>query len=285
MADENTQPKKSLANSDLPRIRTYAADMSRAIQSRGETLTSIVAAQQEAGARFKEQETKPLSPQRMRLLVGGALAFLVVGVGLVVFAVVSRDQSNVSSEYEIPQGIIFANSTHELLIERDELVIPSFAEERRSASLSLGEIERIIPFRNEVPIPPQELATLLGLPAPLTREVVEIMVGIHSFDRNQPFIIIRTNAYERSFNALLEWEKDAGRTLGIFFKPVYAESSFAPALTFTDDVIRNVDVRKSQEAWPILYTFPERTLLIITTNEFTLREIMSRLSSGRIPAP
>lgn len=280
MVDERVpEPKKPLANSGLPRVRTYAGDMSRAIQSRGETLSSIVAAQQDA-EQTPVLPTQPTSPQRMRLMVFGGVTLLLVGVSLLVFAVVARAPETNTQGVEVPPGIIFSNTTSELILSDGDVLSTRLAEERTTSNLSLGEIERIVVFENGALLPPSAIAERLGLPSALVREVVDLMVGIHAFDRNQPFIILKTNAYERSFNALLEWEKDAGRTLGLFYKPVQSESSLAPALTFTDEVIKNLDVRRSQPAWPVLYTFPERTLLIITTNEFTLREIISRLSSG-----
>ncbi|MEK7613295.1 MAG: hypothetical protein AAB439_00230 [Patescibacteria group bacterium] len=278
MVDDSSPIKKESPKETgaIPRLRTYASDMSRAIQSRGETLTSIVAAQQGAGERFK-QEPVERNVARTRLMIGGGIALILVGVGVVSLVVYLLGRGD-GAEVPPPSGIIFANATKIIETEEGIPLANLLAVERDVALLSLGEIEHIVITSGGVPLNATELASALGLAGPLAREVTEVMVGIHAFDRNQPFIILRVSAYDRSFNALLEWEKEMGRGLGNFFKPVFGGRD-APNLVFTDQIIKNTDIRASQREWPILYAYPTRTLLVITTNEFTLREIMSRLSS------
>ncbi len=53
-----------------------------------------------------------------------------------------------------------------------------------------------------------------------------------------------------------------------------------PTLSFTDTVLQNLDTRESQSSWPVIYAFPTQGLLIFTTNEYTLREIMTRLGNN-----
>lgn len=272
---EPLKAKQPMAQSGIPRIRTYASDMSKVIRSRGETLSSIVAAQQENQPREQTPARAPLS-QRTIFILGGALLFVVLGIvliGTVMF--LTRADEEVPS---VSQSIIFPNKTVSVSVLPGDDLIEALAIERAQATLSLGEIERIVVTQNGVALPPQELALRLGLPSALAREVVDLMVGVHSFDRNQPFLILEVGAYDRSFNALLTWERDMGRSLGDFFKPVSATSA-APNTVFADEIIRNNDVRKSQALWPLLYTFPTRTTIVITTNEFTLREVITRLGS------
>lgn len=272
---EPLKAKQPIAQSGIPRIRTYASDMSKVIRSRGETLSSIVAAQQENQPREQTPAHAPFS-QRTIFILGGALLFVVLGIvliGTVMF--LTRADEEVPS---VSQSIIFPNKTVSVSVLPGDDLIEALALERAQATLSLGEIERMVVTQNGVALPPQELALRLGLPSALAREVVDLMVGVHSFDRNQPFLILEVGAYDRSFNALLTWERDMGRSLGDFFKPVSATSA-APNTVFTDEIIRNNDVRKSQALWPLLYTFPTRTTIIITTNEFTLREVITRLGS------
>ncbi len=259
----------------LPRIRTYAADMSRAIQARGETLSSIVAAQQ--GARTPEplagESTR--SPRTTLFIVGGVL-FLVLSVVVLGTAFFLSSQSD--GRTELPQSIIFPNET--ATIEIADTATTLLADERENSSLLLGEIKRFVLTQNGAVLSAPEAARALGIPPVLAREVTDVMVGVHSFNRTQPFIILTIAAYDRSFNALLSSEPELGRSLGAFFEPT-GWSGDAPLLTFTDSVMRNVDVRVSQDEYPLLYAFPARTLVVITTNEFTLREVMTRLGSVR----
>ncbi|MBV9349677.1 MAG: hypothetical protein JO026_02905, partial [Patescibacteria group bacterium] len=106
-----------------------------------------------------------------------------------------------------------------------------------------------------------------------------IFVGIHAFNHDQPLLLITVSGYDFAFQGMLTWEPTLSTSLGDFYAPAGAPSSpNAPVLTFTDAVTDNIDVRKSNAEWPIIWGFPRQDLLIITTNESTLREVMTRLS-------
>lgn len=269
-----TKPKKA-PSSGLPRIRTYAADMSRVIENRGETMATIVSAEKDRPAKPERSPEEKATARKRVLFGGGALLFVVLGlvaiVGVMTF-IGTQDPAP-----DITENLIFPNQTITLEVGIND-VRDVLAQTREDTNMSLGEIARLVAVQNDVPLSAQEYAARLGFPSALTREVGEIMVGIHAFDRNQPFVIMTIAAYDRSFNALLGAENDLGRSLGDFFAPHNATAG-APTLSFEDVIIRNVDVRQSDSTWPILYSYPQRTLLVITTNEFTLREILSRLSN------
>jgi len=83
-------------------------------------------------------------------------------------------------------------------------------------------------------------------------------------------------------HSMLSWETRMNEGLGNFFRPSsLAPASIAstpPALIFTDRTIKNTDVRESQLEWHIMYAFLRPDLILITTNESTLREVITRLS-------
>lgn len=278
MAEETPQPADANKTpSGLPRIRTYAADLSSAIRTRGETLTSIVSAQKKRGERLHDT---PIEQRASHTRFVVAMSALAVVLGVVVVAVAFFLTTKDSAVPALPAGIIFPNTTLVLEHTRGVALSTLLAEERNTAQLSLGEVERIVVTEDGVPLSASDTAGRLGIPNAIAREVVDIMVGIHAFDRTQPFIILSVVTYDRTFNAMLLWEKDMGRALGAWFAPLNAQSE-APNLSFSDAIFRNLDVRKSQDAYPVVYTYPARTLLVITTNEFTLREITTRLGSAR----
>lgn len=278
MAEKARTTKTSAPKEDsgLPRVRTYASDMSRAIRARGETLASIVNTEQRAAREREKPRTEP-SSRGMLFLIGGLVLFV---LGIVVVATTLFFVTRGTDEPQLPTSLIFPNKTAALEFPEGESLIGLLAQERSGADLSLGEIERVVVVRDGVPLPPNEVARALGIPNAIAREAADIMVGIHSFDRNQPFIIMKVVTYDRTFEALLEWERDIARALGAFFAPRGATPLEDPDLSFHDEIIRNLDARKSQDAWPILYAYPVRTLIVITTNEFTLREITTRLGNA-----
>jgi hypothetical protein len=277
-------PTKPVETPGVPRIRTYAADMSRAIRLRGETLSSIVGAEQEAREKAEKPEANKVSRKTLALLAA-AVGLPILGIVVVAAALIITAPEGASAPF--PAGIIFSNSTKSIEVPLESSLAEVLARERADADLLLGDVERFVVTEGEVPLSPQSLASRLGFPEAVAREVTGAMVGIHAFDRNQPFAILQVAAYDRAFNALLEWESEAARDLGPFFAPTNAPPT-APRLVFTDRVYRNLDVRQGapsdegSASWPILYTFPSRSLLIVTTNEFTLREITTRLGNSAL---
>lgn len=259
------------APSLLPRIRTYAADMSDAIRERGESLASIVNTEKVTAP----EEHHGLS-RKVLVMAIAAGVLIILGIAAIITAIVVTGRE--STAPPAPTSIIFPNKTRALEVPTGVSLSQALAS-TRGDSLSLGEIERITVTRDGVALSPQDLLTALDAPPALTRQVTGAMVGIHSFDRNQPFIILEVAAYDFSFNALLDWESEMGRGLGAFFAPVNSKGA-PPTLTFTDAILQNLDVRRSQSVWPVIYTFPEKNLIVITTNEFTLKEVIARLGSA-----
>ena len=271
------QKDSLITEADLPRVRTYAADMSEVIKKRGETLASIV--NKEKTSPVQEGALRERAPWSMRkiALVAGAGVLVLSGIGTLVAVTVFSPKTTVTTAQD--GAIIFPNKTERLSLTEGADLAKELATTRANESLSLGEIARITVTGDQGALSPTALAEKLGLPSALVRETQDIMIGVHAFDRNQPFIIIKVGAYDRAFGAMLSFERDMGRTLDGFFAPSGTTES-APSLTFTDTIIRNLDARVSQDAWPILYTFPSQNLLIITTNQYTLREIMTRLGAA-----
>ena len=95
---------------------------------------------------------------------------------------------------------------------------------------------------------------------------------------------------------MLEWERTMSRDLFLFMGrkvdpvlgvPINPQTG-APIIlreNFEDKIIQNTDVRVlMSEAGTVelLYAFPNQQTLIITTNENTLVEIITRLNSVRV---
>jgi hypothetical protein len=158
----------------------------------------------------------------------------------------------------------------------------------------------------------------MRIPASLVRSIDEhLMFGFHAFDGNQPFFIFKTALYENAFAGMLDWERTIKNDMGLVFKfPVAVSTTTATSTTenatttptgedgiatsttdnldslirtnrpfvepFRDRVVRNKEVRVLEDENGkilLLYAFQDRQTIIITTNEFTLNEVVSRLNS------
>lgn len=132
----------------------------------------------------------------------------------------------------------------------------------------------------------------------LTRSLEPMMMfGVHVFDRNPPFLIFKVNFYENAFAGMLQWEPDMQVDLAPLFGPALLIQKTAPEMPpesiepssaslgqFTDEIVRNKEVRvlrNSDDKIVLLYGFVDKKTLVITTNEFTFAEIVTRLSSRR----
>ncbi|MDO8523986.1 MAG: hypothetical protein Q7R74_02025 [bacterium] len=261
-----------------PRIRTYAADMSQEIKKRGVTLSSIITAEK---AHAGNANPAPVPQSRRRwLFLGGAAILLVLGIGATVTALLfSGSQKGTTS---LPTSLIPINHRVNVSSDGTEPLSQTLAEIRTSADMNLGEIEEIDIMKDGVLLTSEKLLTTLGAPNELARNAIGILVGVHAFDGNQPFVLISVSDYGRAFQAMLSWEETMSDDLGLFFAPKNINPGSVivrpPPSSFIDRVAANLDVRESQKEWPILYAFPGQDLLLLTTNESTLREILTRLS-------
>jgi hypothetical protein len=262
-----------------PRIRTYAADMSEEIRKRGAALSTIIAAEQERPA--PKPLEAPIEERRSgRLYAIAAVFLLLLGGGIASAAFLLFGSTPASPALEA--SIIPLNERGQVAIASRNPAPLTLAEARATAKLSLGEIEGVTVTDNGAALSPYEILTALGAPDALARNATGVLVGLHQADHVQPFLLVSVSAYDTAFGAMLSWEGTIGDSLGNFFAPSSvppdAVATHAPPLFFTDNITQNLDVRQSQSAWPILYTFPRRDLLLITTNQATVREVLSRLS-------
>lgn len=270
--------------SDLPRIRTYADDLSEEIRKKGATLSSIVGAERERSARelaIGDDGPPTIAKNEQRksfLLLGGMILFVLLGIGIVGAAFFFSSQEPTQTQ---KASIIFANKSITAPTNSERSFTDSLAGVRNNAKLSLGEVAELDITIDEATTTAQQVLQKLNAPSALIREARSIMVGIHSFNYYQPFIIIEVTQYDRAFGAMLDWEEEMGRSFGAFFRPL--NGGVAPTTLFKDAVYKNIDLRKSQESWPILYAFPRRDVLVITTNESTLQEIITRLNAQSAP--
>ncbi len=265
--------------SGLPRLRTFADDLSEEIKKKGTTTASIVQAERERAAReiaLDQDVGATVAKYKNPALLVGTMLLIGVGAAVLLGAYFYSALVMPENVSQTP-SIIFPNKVVSLTVPPYQEVPDTLALERFAVNLPLGEIERIDLTLEGATTTVRTLLETLGAPATLLREAQSVMFGVHSFERNQPFIIIEVTQYDRAFGAMLTWEEEMGRSFGNFFKPV--GGTVPPTLAFTDRVIQNIDVRVSQNEWPILYAFPRRDVVVITTNQYTLQEVLTRLSA------
>ena len=104
--------------------------------------------------------------------------------------------------------------------------------------------------------------------------------GIHIFNKNQPFIILKTNFFENTFAGLFRWEDNMARDV----LPIFGVTSIDQDLLtkkFKDVVIKNRDMRillDDNGKTILLYYFFDRHTVVIATAKETIFEVARRLN-------
>jgi hypothetical protein len=146
-------------------------------------------------------------------------------------------------------------------------------------------------------------------------------IGAYSFEPHDVFIIFKINSYDTAYPAMLEWERSLESDLGPLFidvrpvtesvtelskdelsdtdtsttdtTPTDEPSTLSTIKTtadssgniFKDKVLQNKDVRalvNPEGKILFMYTFLDRKTLVIISSEKGLKEVLTRMTTGRI---
>jgi len=320
-------------------IETYQGDIEKLVENKNVSVVSIAAA--EAARRGTtslggESAThrEPLDWQgllRRGGMIGGGILMFTAAALLLYYVLQPAKTVQVSAAQVSP--FITVDATKVLTIPADNTlthadVITALDQERTGVSLSLGLIERLyIAFSSTtadgqqslMPLTVQQVLQFLSpnVPDTLLRSVdpQTYLLGIHVYQDNQPFIILKATSYEEAYAAMLAWEPYMQHDLAPFFTrvpPVKISNTpsqttgtstqgvasttdtapaqfYTPPAVFVDQIVENQNARVIEDADGnilLLWTFLDRNTLVITTSDVTLREIISRLTSAPVvPTP
>ncbi|MDE1924988.1 MAG: hypothetical protein KGH79_02305 [Patescibacteria group bacterium] len=194
-------------------------------------------------------------------------------------------------------------------------IMSQLTSAQSSVNLSLGLIDRLLPAtasttpsgQTLVAMDAQSFLSALApnIPPALLRTISPtFLLGVHVYVGNQALLILNVDSYEDAYAGMLAWEPTMLSNLSPLF--VYKPSPHIPeeniststvATTtdeflqtgFVDRIIENHDARVLQNSTGdiyLLWTFLDRNTLVITTNDATLREIISRLQQAPVtPIP
>ncbi len=262
-------------------LRTYQGDVEEAMAKNKYSATTILVAEQK-----RRIETPRVAEKHIDLEARNKL-FTIVGITLFFFGVLT-----VVAVYYVRshEQVVIEQETKTILDFNVERVLPissatkdsfggAIAAENKAFKLPVNSVL----FINTVdagnnPESIMKLTSLIGqnMPSSLVRSFGQkYMVGIISFDTNEPFIILTTEDYPSAYAGMLKWEKDMVTDLGKIF-------SISRDMTdgiFVDLEQRNKDLRilKDTSGKSILiYSFINKNTLIITKNENVFNAVLAR---------
>ena len=306
-------PKKQ--NHETPRLETYKGDIEKYVREKNVSVVSAAAAQaqQRTGARsvpvadFGDTGEEKVGHSWIfyTLLIGGGVLALVLGTILVWYVFSRPGKLPVAAAPQAP--FISVDGVADIPLasgQGRETTLSNLTQVKNASTLSLGLIEQLRPIAASttnpsasVLIATQPFIAFLApsAPANLVRTLGPLfLLGVHTFDTPQPFLILKTDSYEQAFSGMLAWEGSMRRDLLPLFDYTPSRhingsnASTTPPATlspggFTDAIVENHDARVlTNDAGDIyfLWTFLDRTTIVITTNEYTLREVIARLKDA-----
>ncbi len=296
-------------------LQTYKGDVEKIVHDGpGVSVVSIAAA--EADRRSK-QPLSTATPAETKaryyswfMIAGGAL-LVFLAAAAIGFVILRPTSVSIPEQPQAP--FLFIDES--MLVPVDagtpsrNNIMKSLQAARVGVKLPLGLIEWIyVAEPGTATTSPRQLGIqeLLGVLAPqmppdmLRTLENQYLLGIHSFDENQPFLLLQIDSYEIAYAGMLQWERTLENDLSPLFDrtPSPRANTEAPSASsttqflptnFIDKVVENRDVRLIQNEKGdilLLWTFLGRNTLLITTNEYTLREVLSRLKAAPvIPIP
>ena len=298
---KNEAPSTTPISNSFRTIRTLKGDVEQGLASGKTTVVSMAAAETERRAREAAQfENKAAEPLRKAKVVG----FFLLGLGVLLtlggifYYLFGGAPDEGAQNVILPPDYIYTEQ-YRLLNVRDassDMLVSELARARQEATGGLGAVVSVVPIESEEGIS----RTLLGseflsrldpeAPTEVTRTLSNpFLFGIHIFDGNQPFLILKPDTYETSFAGMLAWEKSIPFRLGRALRPAadWANaSSSLTAILWSDAVLGNKDARVLRSAEGrtlLLYSFIDRETLVIATNEQTFGEIIRRVAVVRAP--
>lgn len=293
-------------------VRTFKSDAEDAVKM--ERLSSMSIAIAEQKKRIESGLAMDIdAPTKMKksAVIFGILFFLVAGIGAITFSYVKERVYPKTEKFAFKssvQNFIITDSSTEINLNKtnDNDMVSLLTGATRSAGIKLNSIQNIYITENESlsnkrqetkkMIESKKFVALANFKMPnlLLRSLMpEFMFGLHYWNGNQPFFILKTDSYGNAFSGMLEWEKDMKKDFGVLFSLNSRQSNktasstddiFANERDFEDVFVKNKDaraIRSGNGEIFLIYDLHDKDTVIITTNTATLAEISDRLIRAR----
>lgn len=264
-------------------LRTYRGDIEEIFSREKTSASSIVVAEQQrkdVPLLDPEKETKEKLKNKYYITIGsGLLLFGIIIVGSFYYL---RTGEKASIERETKTLISF--STEKLLplaSSTKSQLVNAISAEKKSFKLPVNSV-LYINVTNEDGVS-GNVESIIGLLSPRIPQSLlralenEYMLGIYSFDTNEPFIILTTDDFPASYSGMLKWENgmvsDIGELFGI------TQNSDTGTLVFEDEEFKNKDlriVRDNNRKTILLYSFVDKNTIVIAKNENIFAAILGK---------
>jgi len=290
----SSEKSPAVEKSSIRRLRTYNSDVAETIQNQKTSVVQMVLAEGQR-KQMAAEEASPKNPRNI-ILITLSILLGISALGVVGFVawqyVQKQDEARRAVLSAVVPGIIFSevNTPIDVTDMTGEEAARAIRTMVSGATARLDFIEQIYLTKKvstdtgvaDQTLTTGEFFTLVAsdIPDSLARSLSpEFFFGVHIFNGNEPFMILKTNYFESAFAGMLKWEQTLPKQLLPLF-----DISVAPELLaaphFEDIVLRNRDVRALRDEngnFVLFYLFPDKNTVVIATSDATIKEVIDRL--------
>lgn len=293
---EGEEGNKKRMKGAIPPLRTYKDDVARTIRKQQESYVSVLAAETKRRAGQARASVEEKTRISQFILIASAVLFA-AGIGSFGLFFLLSQKTEAPALPSIPSHI-FTEEKREIDISGKERIalMRALVDEGKRVTLPLGSLSHY--YLTEMSlgvkrlVTPQTFLSRLEVRAPesFLRSLKNMTLGVHVASGIQPFLILGVSSFETAFSGMLNWEDDMHEDLApLFGSPVRRVEGgnviFSVNTPFIDKVIRNRDariLRDSNDIIVFLYAFLDKETIVITTNELTFNEIVTRFVSSQL---
>jgi hypothetical protein len=282
------------ANKEQKSLHTYASDLADVIKSGQGSAAKIAIA--EADKKRKVAENKsPLSTKN--IVFTGVASLLIIGAGaLIIWSLYKQQIKTVPIEevsFEIkPLVRIDTQEGLDITEKKGVQLKDIIGRKLKSMAPRLNTIGQVYFTQKDLTsttmIKTTDLMSMLELKTPDTLKRTlggNFTLGVHAFSGNGPFLLFQVDSYPTAFTGMMAWEQSLFEEwYQLFGIDVSGENKYLLGEPFRDKVIQNQDTRAILDKTGtaiFFYAFlgEKKDLLIITTKESTLKEVLNRLTA------
>ncbi len=288
-----------------PVIRTYKSDVEETVQAGHISSVNIAVAENKRMMRNVSFEAKEPEKRKFNVWVIIIVAVLIIGGILAVFIpflLVQNQNTPQTNPVETvsSQSIIAVDSEEKINIKDINIsrIAKTLSERVDQSAITIGTIKNIYltngEDKNESLITSQKFLSLINanIPGNIARTLkTEYMFGMHSYNGNQKFLILKVGEYDLAYSGMLSWENDLWQDFTDLFAlqdgtvPASSTNQFTVTVKkFQDATFFNKDSRVVKNANGqiiFLYSIIDDNTIVITTSADTLKEILDRTNNKK----
>ncbi|HVU06514.1 MAG TPA: hypothetical protein VHE10_01865 [Candidatus Paceibacterota bacterium] len=275
-------------------IRTYRTDAEEAVKYGGMSKIGIAVAEQnkrDAQPIRYEQEKRPKTGLFIGIVI--ILILFIAGGWYIWFSSTGGKAKSAAPAPTVSYAPIVPYSQASIIVldpnDRDNDPLELMGARLNAANPGVGNVFALIPVTSATAASQEPVADVFDsthIPSRLLRSLGDqYMVGLYSYDKQVPFIILKNTFFQNAFSGMLDWERDLGQDMMPLIRITYPEiNSNSLADNFDDVVISNTDVRTLKDTTGRLvlaYAFADKDTIIVTTSENGLKFLLDRILQVR----